>query len=193
MASVKRVFEMSEFMKEFKEKIRPKLRDSLGLNNLLAVPEPLKVSVNVGMGKIREDEGKVKKAVQSLAKLAGQKPVFAKAKKSISGFKLRKGEPVALYLTLRGKRMFDFIEKLTKVVLPRIRDFRGIDERSLDGKGNLSIAIKENIVFPEIKIDENEIFGLRVSIVSSAKDKNQGKILFEALGFPFRKKEFTSR
>lgn len=168
------------------EQIMPELKVELGISNNLAVPRLQKVAVNVGIGKVLSDP-KIKEVVaNTLSRVTGQKPVFTRAKKSISSFKIRQGMIIGVMVTLRGQKMYDFLDKLINISLPRIRDFRGIDPKSVDQRGNLSIGIKEHTVFPEIRSDELEqLHGLEIQILTSAKDKAGGFALLKALGIPF--------
>ncbi len=179
---------MKRLEEKFKSDIVKQLRKEFNHKNDLSVPRLKKVIVNVGIGSNAKDD-KYKQAVQNtLIRITGQKPIINLAKKSISAFKVRKGMPVGMSVTLRGKRMYDFIDKLINIALPRVRDFRGLAEKSLDGNGNMNIGIKEHIVFPEIKPDEVEIIhGLEIAIVTDAKTDSEAKKLFELLGFPFTK------
>ncbi|OGG07339.1 50S ribosomal protein L5 [Candidatus Gottesmanbacteria bacterium RIFCSPHIGHO2_01_FULL_42_12] len=165
-----------------------KLKEELKLKNIMQVPRPLKVTVNVGVKEAITDK-KVLEAVSSqLAIITGQKPAVRKAKKSIATFKLRAGEPIGVMVTLHGKRMQDFINKLVTIVFPRVRDFHGIPIKSLDGQGNLSLGFAEQIVFSEIEYDKiDRIRGLEVTITTTAKNNREGLALFKALGFPFEK------
>ncbi len=167
--------------------IVPKLKDALGIKNVLAVPRMIRVVVNVGVGKHFRDEKDIDYIEKTMTRIVGQKPIRAKAKKSISSFKVRQGMVVGLVATLHGKRMYDFVEKLVHVALPRVRDFRGLDMKSVDSHGNFTIGFKEHIAFPEIRSDEVErIHGLEVTIVTNAKTRERGCAFFKALGFPFK-------
>jgi len=173
----------------FVTEIAPELKKTLGLKNNLACPKPLKVTINAGIGKYVQSHNKdFSKVVENLTAIAGQKPVVAKAKKSISNFKIRKGDAIGIMVTLRGKRMYDFLNKLVNVVFPRVRDFRGISKKAFDGRGNYSIGLKEHIVFPEVVQDDlSKIHGLQINISTSAKTNEHGYELLKALGFPFKK------
>lgn len=173
---------------KYKKEVISEMKKKFNFKNDLAVPKIEKVVVNIGINASNKDEKVRTTAENTLAKITGQKPVVRLAKKSISAFKIRKGMPVGMSVTLRKKRMYDFVDKLINVALPRVRDFRGLDPKGLDGKGNLNIGFKEHIVFPEIKTDEVDIIhGLEVAIVTSAKDNDQAKELFALIGFPFKK------
>jgi large subunit ribosomal protein L5 len=174
----------------FKKNILPALQKELKLKNTLAVPRITKVILNVGIGKLTGNGKDYSHIVDSLAAISGQKPVVAKARIAISNFKLKKGQPVGVSVTIRGRRMYDFLNKLANVTFPRVRDFRGISPRSFDGKGNYSVAIKEHTVFPEINPDDiSKLHGVQVTIVTTAKSNEQGLKLLGAMGFPFQKKK----
>lgn len=172
------------------KKVVPGLIAEFHYKNNLQAPRLEKVILNVGLSKGLKDATFIDTVESTLTRISGQKPAKTKAKKSISNFKIRQGMVIGMKVTLRGKRMYDFIEKLIKVTLPRVRDFRGLDWHSLDKKGNLSIGIKEHISFPEIRSDEIEkLHGLEIAIVTTAKDQEHAKALFLALGFPFKQEE----
>ena len=179
---------MLTFKEKFYKEIIPAMRKEYGYNNNMAVPRLLKVTINSGTGQAIKDDKYIDTVVNSLTRISGQKPVFTKAKKSISAFKVRQGMKIGVMVTLRGKRMYDFIDKLINVSLPRVRDFRGLEEKSVDQSGNLTIGFKEHIVFPEIHSDEVEgIHGLEVTITTSARSSEEGLRLLTTLGFPFKK------
>ncbi|MBU0707822.1 50S ribosomal protein L5 [Patescibacteria group bacterium] len=179
---------MNQLEKKFIDTIIPEMRKRFNIKNDLAVPKLVKIVVNVGTG--ANDDKQRAMIEKTLSRITGQKPRVNKAKVSVSSFKLRKGMPIGASVTLRGKRMYDFIDKLVNVTLPRVRDFRGISKKILDGQGNLNIGFKEHTIFPEIMPDEIEIVhGLEVAIVTSTKNNEQALELFELLGFPFRKEE----
>ncbi|MBI5733846.1 MAG: 50S ribosomal protein L5 [Candidatus Kerfeldbacteria bacterium] len=168
----------------FKEVV-PQLKKDLAIHNNLAVPRLVKAVVNVGLGRAWREPKLQEVALKTLERITGQKPVLNKARKSISNFKIRQGMVIGASVTLRGGRMYDFLQKLVQVALPRVRDFRGLSLKALDKQGNLSIGFKEHIVFPEIKSDEIEMLhGLEVAIVTTAVSREQGQRLFELLGFP---------
>jgi len=176
--------------RKFSEEIAPQLKEELGLNNVMEVPKLLKICINQGVGAGVTDKKLVTNAVDELTAIAGQKAVQTMAKKSISNFKLREGMPIGARVTLRGNKMFEFLERLITVAMPRIRDFRGINNRSFDGRGNYSMGITEQIVFPEIDIDKvNKISGMDITFVTSAKTDKQAHALLEKLGLPFKKPE----
>lgn len=178
-------------LKEYYNKeIKSKLKSEFSIKNDLAIPVISKIVLNVGMGKTREDKNFLIQSSNTLSVISGQKPVPCLAKKSISGFKVRQGEIVGLKITLRGARMYDFLEKLTRIVLPRTRDFRGLKPSSIDRQGNLSIGLKEIFVFPEITTEKMEKnISLEVSIISTASNKKMAVRFFELLGFPIQLNE----
>ncbi len=164
-----------------------KFRDKFGVKNVMAVPRITKVVLNAGIGRFLKEKEAVDEIVAAMRDIAGQKPIMAKAKKSISGFKVRQGQEIGVTLTLRGRRMWNFLERLVNVSFPRIRDFQGIEDKYFDGQGNLNMAIKEHIVFPEIAAENvKNIFGFQVTVVNTAKTKEQGIELFKLLGFPIK-------
>ncbi|MBU4600729.1 50S ribosomal protein L5 [Patescibacteria group bacterium] len=172
----------------YKKKILPEMKSKFGYKNDLEAPKINKVVVNAGIGKFAKDKAYIDNVVSSLSRITGQKPVLTKSKKSISGFKVREGSIVGVMATLRGKRMYDFLEKLVNAAFPRIRDFRGLDAKGVDNKGNLSIGFREHLAFPEIKADEvDKIHGMEVCISTTAKTKEEGLELFKLMGFPFKK------
>lgn len=169
------------------KEIIPAMKEKFGYKNNLAVPKIEKVVINTGFSPITRDEKFQEGISQDMTLITGQRASFRQAKKSIAGFKTRQGMKVGLAVTLRGKRMYDFLDRLIHVVLPRGRDFRGLDEKSIDQNGNLNIGIKEQIIFPEISTENaRNFFGLEISIVTTAKEKKQGKELFRLLGFPIK-------
>jgi large subunit ribosomal protein L5 len=178
---------MKTFSETYKHDIVPALKKELGVANDRQVPSLVKVVLNVGVGRSLKDPNFLEFVEASLTKISGQKPVRTKAKKSIAAFKIRQGMVVGFSVTLRKKRMNDFVQRLVMFALPRTRDFRGIDPSSVDARGNMALGIKESIIFPEIRSDEIEkIHGLEVCIHTSAKTREQGLALFKALGFPFK-------
>jgi len=157
-------------------------------SNKLATPRLTKAVINCGIGKTRDNPKIIQAAEENLALITGQKPKVCPAKQAISGFKIRKGDQVGLMITLRGKRMADFVYKLANIVLPRMRDFRGLSEKNFDQNGNFTLGIAEQIVFPEITPERAEVIhGMSITLVSTAKDEKEGRILLESLGFPFKK------
>lgn len=177
---------MLKLSEKYKKEIVPQLKKEFGYQNDLSVPSLNKVIINVGLGRAVSDTKIFDPVIGNLKLITGQKPVKTYAKKSISGFKIRQGMPIGLMVTLRKKRMYDFLEKLINIVLPRMRDFRGIKTSAFDRAGNYSLGIKEHIVFPEIDYEKvSEIYSLEVNIVTTAKNSKEAKKLLELLGFPF--------
>lgn len=179
---------MEKLKEKYFKKVIPELKSKFGYQNNLAVPKITKVVVNVGIGKSRDDQKFIEQVENNLKRITGQKPIYTLSKKSISAFKVRIGDKVGLKITLRGKRMYDFLDKLVNVTFPRLRDFQGINpKKSIDQQGNLNIGFKEHIVFPEISSDEVEkIHGLEVAVVTNANDWEKGYQLLKSLNFPFK-------
>ena len=176
---------MANLKKTYTEKIAPALKEQFGLKHALQVPQIIKVTINTGLN-TKRDPKFMEVLLDSLTRISGQKPVQTKARKSEAGFKIREGMPVGAMVTLRGTRMWDFIEKLVAVTFPRIRDFRGIPESAVDGHGNFNYGFREHTAFPEINANEVEsLHGLQVVITTTAKSHKEGLALFKALGFPF--------
>jgi len=174
--------------KKYKTEVIPALKEEFGFKNIMQVPKVQKIIINVGVGKFVKETGYIDNVEKTLQKITGQKPTRNKAKKAISNFKIRAGMDVGVSVTLRGKRMYDFLEKLTGVTFARIRDFRGITDKGFDRQGNFSYGFKENMPFPEIKPEEiDKTHGLEVVVVTNAINKQEGKSLLKHLGFPFKK------
>ena len=172
----------------FNKELLPQLKEKLGIDNVMAVPKLTKVVINMGVGEALTDKKHLESAVNDLELIAGQKAVITKAKKSVASFKLREGWPVGCKVTLRGDRMYDFIERLVNIAIPRERDFRGLNPKSFDGQGNYSMGIKEQIIFPEINYDNiDKIRGMDICINTSASNMEDAKVLLEVLNFPFKK------
>lgn len=166
--------------------IRPQLMKELGISNIMAAPKVTKITVSVGLSQSIKEPKVLELIEQTLRRITGQKAVKTKAKKSIASFKIREGQIVGIMVTLRGDRMWDFLTRFTQFTFPRIRDFRGISDKTVDAQGNLSIGFREHLSFPEIRNDEVErVHGLQVTITSTAKNRKNGLALFKALGFPF--------
>jgi large subunit ribosomal protein L5 len=166
----------------------PQLKTTLGYTNVMQLPELEKIVLNIGLGEAIQDSKALEAAEKDLSTISGQHPVITKAKKSIAPFKLRAGMPIGMMVTLRGKRMYDFFDKLVNIVLPRFRDFRGVSRDSFDGRGNYSLGIKEQIVFPEIDYDKiDKVRGFEVTIVTTAKNDDEARTLLELMGMPFRR------
>jgi large subunit ribosomal protein L5 len=172
----------------YEQEIRPRLQEELGLSSTMQVPRLQKITLNMGVGEAKTDAKVLDSAVEELTTIAGQRAHVRKARKSIASFKLREGMPVGARVTLRGARMWEFLDRLVSIALPRIRDFRGLNPRSMDGRGNFSLGIREQIIFPEIDYDEIAgIRGLDVAITTTAETDEQGLALLRALGMPFQR------
>jgi large subunit ribosomal protein L5 len=172
----------------YQEKLVPELKAKLGLKNTMQVPRILKITINMGVGEAVADKKVMDAATADMAKITGQKPAVTKAKKSVATFKVRDGQAIGCKVTLRGDRMYEFLDRLVSIAIPRIRDFRGISTRSFDGRGNYSLGVKEQIIFPEIQYDQiDQIRGMDITISTSAHDDKHGRALLEAFNFPFRK------
>ena len=180
---------MSHRLKErYQEELVPDLMKSLDLKNVMQVPRLEKVVVNIGVGEAIDNAKALDAAVSDLSIITGQKPIVTKAKKSIANFKLREGRSIGAKVTLRGYRMWAFLDRLMNVALPRVRDFRGVSPNSFDGRGNYTLGLREQLIFPEIDYDQiDKIRGFEVSIVTSGGDDDQGRQLLQLLGMPFRK------
>lgn len=173
--------------KAFQERIAPQLQSELGLANPLQVPRLEKIVLNTGLGEAIQNVKVIDSAVSELTAITGQKPVVTRSKKAIANFKLREKMPIGAMVTLRGARMWEFLDRLLSNALPRVRDFKGVNDRSFDGRGNYSLGITEQIIFPEIDIDKiDKIRGLTVTICTTARTDSEGKALLKALGMPFR-------
>ncbi len=171
----------------YRSEIRERLQGDLGLKNIMQVPKPEKVVVNMGVGEASRDAKLLDGAVKDLTAITGQKPAIRRARKSIATFKIREGMPIGAAVTMRGDRMWDFLDRLTSIVLPRIRDFRGLNPRSFDGRGNYTFGLTEQLVFPEIDYDDiDQPRGMDVTIVTTARTDDEGRALLKALGFPLR-------
>ncbi len=180
---------MSQVLKDkYENEVVPTLMKSLNLSNVMQVPRIKKVIVNIGVGEALDNAKALDAAVGDLSTIAGQKPVITKARKSIANFKLREGRAIGAKVTLRGERMWSFLDRLMNIALPRVRDFRGISPNSFDGRGNYTLGLREQLVFPEIDYDKiDKIRGLEVSIVTTATNDDHGRQLLDLLGMPFRK------
>ena len=180
---------MAARLKElYRDKIVPELKQKLQLENTMQVPRITKITVNMGVGEAVADKKVMDAATADLAKITGQKPAVTKAKKSVATFKVRDGQAIGCKVTLRGDRMYEFLDRLVTIAMPRIRDFRGINSRSFDGRGNYSLGVREQIIFPEIQYDQiDQIRGMDITISTSAPDDKHGRALLEAFNFPFRK------
>jgi large subunit ribosomal protein L5 len=172
----------------YHETVVPRLRSELKIENAMQVPRITKITINMGVGEAVADRKVMDAAVTDLTKIAGQKPLVTKSRKAIASFKLRAGLAVGAKVTLRGARMYEFLDRLINIAMPRIRDFRGVSPRSFDGQGNYSMGVKEQIIFPEIQYDQvDQIRGMDITITTTAVDNRHGRALLEAFNFPFRK------
>ena len=179
---------MANLREKYNKELRASLQEKLGLKNIMAVPKLTKVVINMGVGEAANDKKHLDTAVADMAAIAGQRPVITKARKSVASFKIREGWPIGCKVTLRGNKMYEFMERLIDVAIPRERDFRGLNPKSFDGQGNYNFGIKEQIIFPEIKYDTvASIRGMDVCINTSATNKEDAKALLEVLQFPFKK------
>jgi large subunit ribosomal protein L5 len=171
---------------QYENEIRPALKDELGLSSIMQVPRIEKITLNMGVGEAKTDAKQLDAAMDELTIIAGQRPQIRKARKSVAQFKIREGMPIGAKVTLRGARMYDFLDRLVSIALPRIRDFRGLNPRSFDGRGNYSLGVREQIIFPEIDYDAiQQVRGLDVTITTSAETDEQARALLQALGLPF--------
>ena len=172
--------------RQFEDEIRPALKDELGLSSIMQVPRIEKITLNMGVGEAKTDAKQLDQAMDELTIIAGQRPQVRKATKSVAQFKIREGMPIGAKVTLRGARMYDFLDRLVSIALPRIRDFRGLNPRSFDGRGNYSLGIREQLIFPEIDYDSvQQVRGLDVTITTSAASDEQARALLQAFGLPF--------
>lgn len=176
------------FYANYKKTVVPALQKELGLANVMQVPRITKVVVNAGIGRFIKEANYIENVEKTLGRITGQKPVRTKAKKAISNFKIRQNQEIGVMVTLRGPRMYDFLEKLIKVTFPRVRDFHGISDKAFDRQGNFTIGFKENVAFPEVKMEDIEkVHGLQIIVNTTAKNKAEGKALLTHMGFPFTK------
>ncbi len=171
----------------YAEKIVPKLMDQFHYTNIHQVPKLVKVTVNRGIGDAAQNAKAMEASLKEIALIAGQKPVVTRAKKAIAGFKIRQGMPVGIMVTLRGERMYAFLDRLINLALPRIRDFRGVSPKSFDGRGNYTLGVREQLIFPEVEYDSiDQIRGMDISITTTAKTDEEGRALLKEMGMPFR-------
>ncbi len=178
---------MARLHEHYKQQVVPDLMKQFGYKSVMEVPRIEKITLNMGVGETTSDKKILDNAVGDLVKIAGQKPVITKAKKSIATFKVRKGFPIGCMVTLRGARMYEFLDRLVSIAMPRIRDFRGISARAFDGRGNYTLGVKEQIIFPEIEYDKvDALRGLNISITTSAKTDEEARALLAAFKFPFK-------
>ena len=179
---------MSRLSEKFKNEVSPSLVEKFNYSSVMEVPRVDKIVLNMGVGDAVSNTKNLDKAVEELALIAGQKPVITRAKKSIAAFRLREGMPIGTKVTLRGERMYEFLDKLVSVSLPRVRDFRGVSPKSFDGRGNYTLGVKEQLIFPEIDFDDvNKVRGLDITIVTTAETDEEGRELLKQMGMPFKK------
>jgi large subunit ribosomal protein L5 len=172
---------------KYKDEIIPQLMKDFGFKNVMQVPKLERIVVNMGLGEAVQNAKLVESAAEELTAITGRKPVITRAKKSIAGFKLREGMPIGVMVTLRGEQMYDFLDRLVSIALPRTRDFKGISPKAFDGRGNYTLGIREQIVFPEVNYDKiDRIKGMNVTLVTTAETDEQGRALLKSLGMPFR-------
>ncbi|TDJ50656.1 MAG: 50S ribosomal protein L5 [Nitrospina sp.] len=178
---------MSNFKKAYQEKFKAQIQKELGLKNMMQVPRLEKIVINVGLGEALQNSKLIDSSVDQLRLITGQQPVVTKSKQAISNFKLREGVPIGVRVTLRGNQMYEFFERFVGFALPRVRDFKGLSSKAFDGRGNYTVGIREQLIFPEIDYDTIEkIKGMNVTICTSAKTDEAGRVLLKTMGFPFR-------
>ncbi len=179
---------MSRLQQYYRETVVSQLQEKLGFANPMQVPKITKITINMGVGEATSDKKILDNAVGDMTRISGQKPVVTKARKSVAGFKIRDGFPIGAKVTLRRERMYEFLDRLVNIAIPRIRDFRGLNPRSFDRQGNYSLGIKEQIIFPEIEYDQiDAIRGMDITITTTATNPEEGRALLEAFNFPFKK------
>ena len=179
---------MVRLQQYYREQVVPRMRTELQIANLMQVPRISKITVNMGVGEAVADKKVMDAAVADLTKITGQKPLVTKSRKAIAAFKIRAGLAIGAKVTLRGRRMYEFLDRLINIAMPRIRDFRGVSPRSFDGRGNYTLGVKEQIIFPEIQYDQiDQVRGMDITITTTARDDRMGRALLEAFSFPFRK------
>ncbi len=179
---------MARLQKQYQEELRGKIQEKLGLKNPMEVPRISKITLNMGVGEAVADKKVLENAVDDLAKISGQKPLRTVARKSVASFKIRDGYPIGAKVTLRRERMYEFLDRLVSIAIPRIRDFRGLNAKSFDKQGNYSMGVSEQIIFPEINYDQvDAVRGLDITITTTARTAEEGRVLLEAFNFPFRK------
>lgn len=179
---------MAKLHDYYKENVVNELKKEFGYKSVMQVPRIEKITLNMGVGEALTDKKLLENAVADLAAISGQKPLITKARKSVAGFKIRQGYPIGCKVTLRGERMWEFLERLITIAVPRVRDFRGLNAKSFDGRGNYSMGVREQIIFPEIDYDKvDRVRGLDITITTTAQNDEEGKALLAAFDFPFRK------
>ena len=178
---------MARLKEVYNKELAPKLKEELGLANPMEIPKITKITINMGVGEALADKKVLENAVADMEKIAGQKPVITKARKSIAGFKVREGWPIGCKVTLRREKMYEFLDRLVNIAIPRTRDFRGISPKQFDGRGNFSMGVTEQIIFPEIDYDKiDKLRGLDICISTTAKNDDEGRALLKAFNFPFK-------
>ncbi len=179
---------MTRLLEKYKNEVAKSLMEKFEYKSVMQIPKIEKIVVNMGLGAAKDNTKLLNKAIEELRQITGQQPIVTKSKKSIANFKLREGMNVGLKVTLRGDRMYEFLDRFISVALPRVRDFRGLNPNSFDGRGNYSLGIKEQLIFPEIKYDDvEEILGMDITVVTTAKNDEQARELLRLMGFPYRK------
>ncbi len=179
---------MARLLKKYCNEMQGKIKEKLGLSNLMEVPRIDKVTLNMGVGEAVTDKKVLEKAMENLEHISGQKPIKTVAKRSVAGFKIREGYPIGCKVTLRRERMYEFIDRLVNIAIPRIRDFRGLNKKSFDEQGNYSMGVSEQIIFPEVDYDQiDAIRGLDITITTTARNASEGRALLEEFNFPFKK------
>jgi len=178
---------MARLQQHYRETVVPQLMERFGYQSIMQVPKITKITINMGVGEAIGDKKIIDNAMEDMSKIAGQKPVVTKARKSVAGFKIREGWPIGCKVTLRSEQMYEFLDRLISVAIPRIRDFRGLDAKAFDGRGNYTLGVKEQIIFPEIDYDKiDALRGLDVCITTTARTNEEGRALLEAFRFPFK-------
>ena len=179
---------MSRLQEYYRDTVVGQLKEKLGLDNVMAVPRIEKITINMGVGEAVGDRKVMEHAMSDLEKISGQKPLVCNARKSVASFKIRDGYPVGCKVTLRRERMYEFLDRLVNIAIPRVRDFRGLSAKSFDGRGNYSMGVREQIIFPEVDYDQvDAIRGMDITVTTSAKNDEEGRALLEAFNFPFKK------
>ena len=178
---------MSDLKKVYNEQIVPKLKEELGYDNVMEVPKITKITLNMGVGEAAADRKAIEGALSDMTAIAGQKPLITKERKSVAGFKIREGWPIGCKVTLRNRRMYEFLDRLVAVAIPRMRDFRGLNPKSFDGRGNYSMGLREQIVFPEVDFDKvDKLRGMDITITTTAKTDDEARALLRAFNFPLK-------
>ena len=178
---------MARLQQFYKDKVINQLKDELGLSNVMEVPRITKITLNMGVGEATTDKKVLEHAVSDMTKISGQKPIINKARKSVAGFKVREGWPIGCKVTLRSERMYEFLDRLISIAIPRMRDFRGLNAKSFDGRGNYSMGVKEQIIFPEVEYDKiDKLRGMDITITTTARTNDEGRALLKAFNFPLK-------